>query len=466
VLLLAVAVAAGAAPGADAQVLRLPGAEGQALRLPSAGSVPTGEVQPGVIQLPLSEAIDRALRANLSALMSEYNVESARAARYQSLAGILPSLNGALAAERQKISLEAFGFTGPGIPRTVGPFNVFDARLHLSQPVFDLSAIQRAIARTRGVDAARLSAQDVRQVVVLVTTGLYLQATASRSRIASAEAQLATAEVLARQAQDLKASGMVAGIDVLRALVQADAARQRLIVARNDYARQKLDLARAIGLPLGQTFEPSDRLEFAPLEALDPDAAVREALATRADFKAALSRLEAAEADRRAASFERIPALDFAGSYGNIGQHVDSTLPTYALGGVVRIPLFEGGRIKARELEADAALKRQQAVVGDLRGQIDYEVRTALLDASAAEERVGVARRALDLANQQLTQARDRFAAGVASNIEVVQAQESVAGADDSYLASLFAHGVARAQLARAMGAGAPAAAGTTGASK
>ena len=456
VLLLTLAVAAPAAPVA----------EGQALRLSAAGSVPTGEAQPGVIQLPLSEAIDRALRANLSALMSEYNVESARAARYQALAGVLPSLNGGLSAQREKISLEAFGFTGPGIPRTVGPFNVFDARLYLSQPVFDLSAIQRAIARSRGVDAARLSAQDAREVVVLATTALYLQATAGRARIASAEAQLATADLLARQAQDLKTSGIVAGIDVLRAQVQADAARQRLIVARNDYARQKLDLARAIGLPLGQTFEPSDALEVTPLEAPGPDAAVAQALAARADFKAAMSRLEAAEADRRAATSERWPALDFRASYGNIGQHVDDTLPTYALGGIVRVPIFEGGRIRARELEADAALKRQQALVGDLRGQIDYEVRTALLDAAAAEERVGVARRALDLANQQLTQARDRFAAGVASNIEVVQAQESVAAADDSYLASLFAHGVARAQLARAMGTGAPAAAGTMGASK
>jgi outer membrane protein TolC len=446
--------------------LTAPAAEGQALRLPPAGSVPTGEVQAGVIQLPLSEAIDRGLRANLSALMSEYNVESARAARYQSLAGILPSLNGGLSAAREKISLEAFGFTGPGIPRTVGPFNVFDARLYLSQPVFDLSAIQRAIARGHGVDAARLSAQDAREIVVLATTALYLQASAGRARIASAEAQLATAELLAHQAQDLKASGLVAGIDVLRAQVQADAARQRLIVARNDYARQKLDLARAIGLPLGQVFEPSDPLELTQAETPDPDAAVAQALAARADYRAARARLEAAEADQRAAAAERLPALDFRASYGNIGQHVDDTLPTYALGGFVRVPIFEGGRIKARELEADAALKRQQALVGDLRGQIDYEVRTALLDAAAAAERVGVARRALDLAGQQLTQARDRFAAGVASNIEVVQAQETVAAADDSHLASLFAHGVARAQLARALGVAAPADSETRGASK
>jgi outer membrane protein TolC len=343
---------------------------------------------------------------------------------------------------------------------------VFDARLYLSQPVFDLSAIQRAIARGHGVDAARLSAQDAREIVVFATTALYLQASAGRARIASAEAQLATADLLAHQAQDLKASGLVAGIDVLRAQVQADAARQRLIVARNDYARQKLDLARAIGLPLGQVFEPSDPLELTQAETPDPDAAVAQALAARADYRAARARLEAAEADQRAAAAERLPALDFRASYGNIGQHVDDTLPTYALGGFVRVPIFEGGRIKARELEADAALKRQQALVGDLRGQIDYEVRTALRDAAAAAERVGVARRALDLAGQQLTQARDRFAAGVASNIEVVQAQETVAAADDSHLASLFAHGVARAQLARALGVAAPADSETRGASK
>jgi outer membrane protein TolC len=418
---------------------------------PLAGSVPAA-AEPGTLTLTLKDALDRALQHNLAVVLGREGIEAARGGRLQALSGVLPELDASLVERRQTTNLETFGLTLPGLPPLIGPFNVFDARVSLSQTIFDLGAIERAVAGNRNLDAARHSLRDARDLVVVAAADLYFQAIAAHSRVAAAQAQLDTAEALSRQAADMKQSGLVAGIDVLRAQVQADAERQRLIIARNDEQRQRLAFARAIGLAPGQAFELVDDIVYRPMEPVSLDAAVQQAYGAREDLKAAENRLKALEAEHKASIGERLPSVHVAADYGTTGLTAASALPTYTLAGVVRVPIFNVAAQRAHAAQTQAAVQRQSALVADLRAQVAYEVQLALADLQAADERVTVSKEAADLATQQLQQARDRFAAGVGDNIAIVQAQQALASASENYIASLFAHNASKAAFARALG--------------
>jgi outer membrane protein TolC len=430
-----------------------PGAQAPVLQRPSVlGSVPDTTVGAGTVGLTLRDAIDRALRANLAILLGEQGVESARAARWRALGGLLPSAHGSLSAAREQINLEAFGFSIPGQSPLIGPFSVYDARLFVSLPVFDLAAIDRARAGVRNLEAAGHGMRDARDLVVQATVASYMQAVAARSRVDAVASQLDTARALAAQARDQREAGLAAGIDVLRAQVQADAVEQRLIVARNDFARARLTLARVVGIPVEHDVDLVDPLGFGPLDTMTPEAALAVAFDNRPDLKGARARLAAAEAERRAAGEEHLPAVFVGGEYGVIGQTASGALPTFAAVAGVRVPILDRGQMHAREIEAEANLVRLRASVADLGEQIAFEVRMALADVTAADDRVRVAQGSVDLATRQLQQARDRFSAGVANTIELVQAQEALANAQEQYISSLFAQATSRAALARSLG--------------
>jgi outer membrane protein TolC len=417
---------------------------------PFMGSVPKGTALPQPVPLSIKEAVKQALENNLGLLLQEEAVRQAHGARWHALENLLPNLSGSVNERRQVINLEAFGF--PVEQPIVGPFNVFDARVFLSQPIVDLSALNDGRAASLNERAEARGVRTARDLVVLVTVNLYLQTVTASSRIDVARAQLDTAQALYQQATDLKASGLVAGVDVVRAQVQVQNARQRSIVAENDFEKSKLQLAHAIGLPVGQAFTLTDKVPYAPLQDVTVENALKRAYDSRADYQAAQDRLAAAEATRRAAGAELLPSLHFDADYGTIGQSVSASHATYTVGATVRVPIFEAGKAQARRLEADALLNRRRAELEDLKGQVDLEVRTALLDVRAAAQQLEAAQTTVTLANQELEQARDRFAAGVASNLEVTQAQESVASASETYIAALYAHNLAKATLARAIG--------------
>ncbi len=416
------------------------------------GGVPSGQVTAEEIPLTLADAIARGLRSNLGAILGGTAVEAARGARRETLADLLPQVRLSASEVRQKINLAAYGFTGPGIPELVGPFNVFDARAHVLQSVLDLRAIHRAHAAADAVEAARQDELGARDIVVLACGQLYLQALAGEARIEATRAQLATAEAVLGTARDRRSSGLGAGIEVLRADVQAQSLRQRLIVAEQDAAKQKLALARAIGLPLGQRFRLADPMPFAVGVPMGVDEALSQAWASRPDLKAAQARVDVAEEGVKAARGEGLPSLTVMGDYGGIGNTVSGALGTFTLGASVRVPVFEGGRAAARVSEAAVRLRQERARLDDLKARAYYEVQAVFLDLRAAEARVRVGESALALARQQLEQSRDRFAAGVADNLELVQAQEALAAAEESRIASLYAHNFARFSLARALG--------------
>ena len=415
--------------------------------------VPSGSPTAEPLALSMADAVRRALEHNLGLILAQERLGEASGARLQALSELLPNANGRLSASRQKINLEAFGFPLPaGFPAVVGPFNVYDARVFVSQSVFDLRALNDARAEAHNLEAARFDVKNAREIVVLVSANAYSHAVATSARLDAARAQMDTAQALARQAADLKQSGLVAGIEVLRADVQVDTARQRQTAAQTDFEHAKLQLARIIGLPPGQAFTLADPIRESPFPDVTLEQAVERAYQSRGDYLAALERVRAAEASLRAIDGELMPSVHVTADYGGIGLAPSDARATFNVTGAVNVPIFQGGKTRGRRAEAEATLRSRRAEADDVKAGVYYDVQNAFLDLKSGREQLQVATRTRDLAAAQLTQARDRFAAGVAGNIEVVQAQESVALASDQYIGAVFTSNLAAGNVIRALG--------------
>ncbi|MFZ0758698.1 MAG: TolC family protein, partial [Candidatus Sulfotelmatobacter sp.] len=376
--------------------------------------------------------------------------------RWKELSDLLPDFSTRLQEDVQTQSLTALGFKGNlfpfPLPRVIGPFNYFDARASVSQSIFDLKNIEQERAASESLKAAQYTYKDAREAVVLAVGNAYLMAIAGAARIATADAQVTNAQALYDKAVDQQTAGLSPAIDTLRAQVELQTRQQQLIAARNDFAKQKLSLARIIGLPPGQKFLLTEKAPYQALTPLPIDVYLQQAYASRSDYQAAQAQVRAAELSRRAAAAGHYPTVDINANYGDIGVTPAQSNGTWQVNGGITIPIFAGGKTHSDVLEADAQLKQARSQLGDLRGRIDYEVRAALLDLNSAAEQVVVARSSVELAERALTQSRDRFTAGVTDNLEVVQAQESVASAHESYIQSLYAHNLAKVELAYAIG--------------
>ncbi len=420
------------------------------------GSVPTGAVSSAPVALTLRDAIDRGLKANLGLLVSDSANETARGERLRSLSALLPQLNAKAGETVQQISLKTIGFNfqfpGVSIPTVVGPFHYTDVRASASWSAFDYSAQKHYKSARESQRAAQLSVLDARDLVVQATANGYLQIIADASRVEAIRSQVETSQALYDRAVDQQNAGTAAGIDVLRSQVELKQQQQRLLAQRNQFEKDKLTLGRVIGLPPGQDFNISETAPFAPLGAMTQDQALQTAIQQRPDFKSYKARVRAAEEAVKAAHGERYPTADVTADYGDVGPTLGSSHGTSSFVASAKIKIFDGGRITGDVIQAAATLKQRQDELADLGGQIEYQVRSAFLDIGSAADQVAVARDNLDLANQTLIQARDRFSAGVTDNIEVVQAQESVAAANDTLISALFAHNVAKVGLARALG--------------
>jgi outer membrane protein TolC len=442
--------AANASPGAQSSGLSAAGGQNS-----FTGSVPS-ELVPGVLGISLEDAIGRGLKQNLGLLLSSADIGAARGRRWQQLSELLPHLSAAPFADVSQVNLAEFGFTfhipGFNVPTIVGPFAYFDARAFLSQSVFDLKSIDKTRAESERLKSAQYTYKDARDLVVLAVGVAYLEAIADDARIEAVAAQVNTARALYQQAADQVTAGTSPAIDSLRARVELQTRQQQLLQARNDFAIQKLNVARVIGLAPGQEFELTDKSPYQPLEAISVSEALKRAYSARSDFQAALADIRAAEYSRRAAAAGRYPTISFNANYGDAGQHFNSSHGVFDVSGTLTIPIFAGNRVHGDILEASAKLEQSRERLENLRGQIDLDVRAALLSLESASEQVTVARSSIDLAEQTLAQSRDRFAAGVADTVEVVQAQEAVASAHDAYISSLYSYNYAKISLARAVG--------------
>jgi outer membrane protein TolC len=280
-----------------------------------------------------------------------------------------------------------------------------------------------------------------------------LQAIADNARIETAAAEVATAQALYDQASDQLKAGTSPAIDALRAQVELKTRQQQLIQAKNDFAIQKLSVARVIGLPPGQQFELTDQSPYQPFEVLTLEDALKRAYASRSDYQAALADVRASEFTLKAAYAEHYPSVAVSGDYGVAGQHLTSASHgVFDFRTTLTNPIFNGGIARADALEASAQLDQNRAKLENLRAQIDDDVQTALLNLQSSSDEVVVTLSNIDLAEQSLTQSRDRFAAGVTDTVEVVQAEEAVASAHESYISSLYSFNYAKISLARALG--------------
>ncbi len=419
---------------------------------PFAGSVPAKPV-PGVMPISLRDAIDRGLRQNLGLLLSNADIRSARGQRWQQLSALLPHVTAAPYVDTSQINLRELGlvFTIPGVNPIVR-FSYFDARVNVDQSLFDWRSINNERAARQSLKSAEYTYKDARDLVVLAVGYTYLQGIADEARIETAEAQVRTAQALFDQATDRVNAGTSPAIDALRAKVELQTRQQQLIQAKNNFAIQKLTVARVIGLAPGQEFDLTDKSPYQPFEGISVEEALKRAYGTRSDYQAAMTDVRAAEFSRKAAVAGYYPSLSFTADYGAGGTHPSTTAQVFDVRGTLTIPIFQGGSVHGDVLQADARLEQSRERLDNLRAQIDSDVRTALLNLQSSADQVNVARSNIDLAEETLTQSRDRFIAGVTDTVEVVQSQEAVASAHEQYISSLYSYNFAKISLARALG--------------
>ena len=439
-------------PGSSNPGQAIPGTSGVS---PFAGSVPA-KLVPGVMPLSLQDAINRGLKQNLGLLLSHADIGSARGQRWEQLSALLPHVTAAPYVAESKLNVDELGFAGLAnllhISPSVGPFSYFDARANATQTLFDWKSINATRAASQSLKSAAYTFKDARDLVVLAVGYVYLQALADAARIETAEAQVKTAQALYDQAADQINAGTSPDIDGLRTKVELQTRQQQLIQAKNNFAIQKLTVARVIGLAPGQEFEFTDKAPYQAIEAITVDEALKRAYASRSDYQAAMTDVRAAEFARKAAVAGYLPSLSLNADYGLGGSHPSTATPVADARGTLSIPIFQGDSVHGDVLQADARLEQSRERLENLRAQIDSDVRAALLNLQSSADQVNVARSNIDLAEETLIQSRDRFSAGVTDTVEVVQSEEAVASAHEQYISSLYNYNYGKISLVRALG--------------
>jgi outer membrane protein TolC len=423
---------------------------------PYTGSLPQG---PFTGKLTLAEAVRRGLQYNLGTTGLGMALRQAQGQARTARSALMPNLNGNLKESVLQNDLAVLGVKAPVIPGVgklipsiTPPFNYFDLRATLTQNIADFTALNNYRSSKEIVKADQQYAQDARDLVVLGVGGAYLQVMAAEARLGSARAQLDTATALFKQTDERRQAGLNAQIDSNRSRVQMQTQQQRLTSLENDLAKQRINLARMTGLPLGQKIEIAGTMSYAPAPAVTAEEALKQASERRGDLKAAEAEVRAAERTLAAAKAERYPTLGLSADYGVIGTNPAQSHGTFTVTGQLRFPIWQGGKAEGDIAQAQASLDQRRAELADLKGRIEGDIRSALLDLDATSGQVDVAKSNEEVSRQTLVLTRQRFEMGVTDSVEVVQAQEGVATAELDYINSVFAHNVAKLTLARALG--------------
>jgi outer membrane protein TolC len=416
------------------------------------GSIVTGKATDGVLDLSLDDAVQRGLRQNLGLILQTSAQKNANGQRLEELQALLPTVNATASIEVQQINLAAFGLSFPGLNPIIGPFQVVDFRAYLTQNLVNVSALKNYIAAKHNFQGARLTAEDARDLVVLTVGNAYLLCIADAARIEAVNAELATSKVSLDQAVAAHDAGTSPRLDVLRAQVDYQNEQQSLISTKNNLEKDKLALARTIGLPLDQVFRLTDLVPFKALDNVDPQAAFQQALKTRKDLAAYAEQVTAASAEKTAAWAYQMPVASFAGDYGDIGTTPGHSHGTFSATGQINVPVLQIAKTKGQELVADAQYEQSRAKLSDQIQQVNQDVRDSLLDIQSAAKLVESTHSNVDLANEALSEAQQRFRAGVSDNLPVSQAQSQTEQANDQYISALYQHNVAKLSLARALG--------------
>ncbi len=416
------------------------------------GSIVRDKATDGVLQLGLQDALDRGLKNNLGLVLQTSNEKSASGQRLQELQYLLPTVSGAASISVEQVNLAAYGLKFPGLNPIIGPFQVMDFRGYLTQNLVNLQALQNFIAAKHDFEAAKLTAQDARDLVVLTVGNAYLLCIADQSRIVAVKAEMDSSELSFKQAKDAHEAGTSPRLDVLRAQVDFQNEQQQLISTTNQLAKDKLALARTIGLPLDQKFELSDTAPYAQFDTPDADAAFQQAIKQRKDLAAAQETLKGAEAKKKAAFDEQLPVVDVSGNYGDLGTTFGHSHGTYTVTGEITAPILQIAKTHGDEEVAAAQYDQAKAKLSDQVQQVNADVRDAILDIQTAAKLVEATKSNVDLADEALKEAQERFKAGVADSLPVSQALATDEQANDQYISALYQHNVAKLALARALG--------------
>ena len=416
------------------------------------------------VQLSLKRAVDVAVSPEGSARiqLADEALKQTKARALEQRAALLPNVDAAFSDQRRTESLVAEGLSsglfssgslsGFSFPTYVGPFTTVDARVTGSQSILDFSTIRRYQASKVGVTAARSDADATQEQVASQVARAYLAAVKGDADVETAQANVTLSEALLKQSENEKEAGTGTGIEITRARVQLANDRQRLLVAQNARHTAHLHLLRAINMRLDTELELTDKLQYLPVDAVTLDAAKAQALKERPDLRAQQDREANARLSASATRLERLPSLAAFGDYGDIGTSLPTSGPTRTVGIQVKVPLFDGGRRDARREESASEYRAETVRTNDLKEQIELDVRLAFDSLQSADQQVKVAQEGLELANNELTQARRRYAAGVAISVEVTDAQTRLERARDNTTDALYNYNLARLDLAQSMG--------------
>jgi outer membrane protein TolC len=322
----------------------------------------------------------------------------------------------------------------------------------VNAPLFDLTLWRRYQGSKLGIDASRAEERTAREQSVLLVVSQYLGTQRALAEVAAAHSRVDLAQALYDQAADLQKNGVGTGIDTLRANVQLQNEKQRLIVARTQLETSLFALARLLNVDPQRKVELADGTSFFETPAVSMDQTLDRAYTARPELKQLASEQARAELNLKAAVEVRLPRLSFSGFWLEQGLTPTTVIPVYQYQASIDVPLFTGGRIQAEQAKADLAIRQLHQQETEARNRIALEVKTAVAQLEAARSEVEVANLGVELARQEVDQARDRFQAGVANNIEVISAQDSLARANDNQIAALYRFNQARADVAHAMG--------------
>ena len=409
------------------------------------------------LNLSLQEAIEIALSQEGSAevQIAQEFIHEVQARSQQSRAELLPHLGASIGYQNQTLNLEAMGLQPSPLfrpPTRVGPFTTFDARANLTQTIFNLGSIRRFQASRVGVLAAETEEENIEERTAAQVARFYLEALRNRARLDAARANLELATALADLAENQKAAGIGTSIEATRAQVQVSNERQLMLGAEQQYRQSLLRLLKLIGIRLDVNLTLTENLTNTPVQVADMEEALTIALRSRSDLQARQKREEQADLDYRAARSDRLPSLSGFAGYGTIGPGLDNAIPTWNLGISLQLPVFDGGRVDARRAESLSKLRRERIEGQDLRRQIELEVRLAFAGLNLAREQITVAEEGLQLAQQELEQARRRYQAGITSSLEVTDAQTRLERARENQISALFNYNLERINLGEAMG--------------
>lgn len=416
------------------------------------GSLVEGKTNGSRLDLTLDDAIQRGLRNNLGIILQSSQEKSANGQRLQQLQSLLPTISGNASYTVEQVNLAAFGLKFPGLNPIVGPFQVADFRAYLTQNLVNVQSLENYISAKHNFEAAKLTAQDARDLVVLTVGNAYLLCIADAARIEAVNAELATSKLSFDQADAAHQAGTSPRLDVLRAQVDYQNGQQNLIATTNQLEKDKLALARAIGLPLDQKFRLTDTVPFAVLESPDAAVAFEQAIKQRKDLASEAERVKAAEAGKKAARAEQLPTASFSGDFGDLGTTPAHSHGTYTATGTVSAPLLQIAKTRGDELVAGAQADQARATLADKVQGVNADVRAAILDIQSTARLVDAAKSNADLAREALSEAQQRFKAGVADSLPVSQALSTSEHANDQYISALYQHNVAKLALARALG--------------